>query len=259
MRSVKTVFAAALIASLFATVARADKDETTIFKVKAPYVEIEVGIDNALKAYPRLYDSLVAEGKQFGIDNKKDTVEQWREDKTLFHHPYTFSRSYRLRTTAGKYVSVAIDESFYTGGAHPNSDTDTLLWDRESGSRADFKTLFADTTDNGPAMTSLAKLIRAAVAAEKKRRDIEVGDPDTDEWLKEVKAEFKTFGAPSLAPSTTAGKSSGITFHFSPYAVGPYVEGFFNAFIPAEALAPYLTADAQKLFGGARPKSDEAE
>lgn len=258
MRPGKTIAAATLAASLFAAAALARDSETAIFTTTKPYVEIDVRIEDTLKAYPRLYQSLVAEGKQFGAENKKDTEEQWREDKSLFHNTaYSFTRRYRLRAAAGRYVSVAINESFYTGGAHPNGDTDTLLWDRESGGRVDFRTLFADTTDDGPAMVSLARLVRAAVAAMKRKRGVEVEDPETDEWLKEIKPALKDLGQPSLAPSTTAGQSSGVTFHFSPYAVGPYVEGFYTAFIPAAAIKPYLTPDAQKLFGGERPKSDE--
>jgi hypothetical protein len=78
-------------------------------------------------------------------------------------------------------------------------------------------------------------------------------------WFKDWKPEYSSFGEPSLAPSTVAGKSSGITFHFPPYAVGAYAEGDYTAFVPASALMPLLTPEAQKLFGGERPKSDEDE
>ena len=33
----------------------------------------------------------------------------------------------------------------FTGGAHPNHGTTTMLWDRDKNERADFKTLFKDT------------------------------------------------------------------------------------------------------------------
>ena len=53
------------------------------------------------------------------------------------------------------------------------------------------------------------------------------------------------------------GKSSGLTFHYSPYAVGSYAEGEYVAFVPWETLKPYLTPEGVKIFGGARPKDDE--
>ncbi len=63
----------------------------------------------------------------------------------------------------------------------------------------------------------------------------------------------------TLAPSTEAGKSSGLTFHYPPYAVGPYAEGEYVAFVPWETLKTYLTAEGIRIFGGARPKGDAEE
>jgi hypothetical protein len=60
----------------------------------------------------------------------------------------------------------------------------------------------------------------------------------------------------TLAPSTVAGKSSGLTFHFQPYAVGAYAEGSYVAFVAREALTPYLAPQSAALFGGARPPAD---
>lgn len=59
------------------------------------------------------------------------------------------------------------------------------------------------------------------------------------------------------APSTEAGKSSVLTFHYPPYAVGPYAEDQYVAYVPWETLKPYLTAEGMKIFGGARPHGDD--
>jgi len=254
LRYITIFFAAALLALPFAP-ARAD-DDTAIFTAKTQYVEVDVRIDNRLKAFARLYELLFAEGKKFGVENKEETAAQWREDKSVFRGlAYNFSRVYRLRAAAGKYVSVIVDESQFTGGAHPNHGSATFLWDRETNARADFKTLFRDTSTGSADMQTLSKLILESLAAEKKARGIPF--ELTDMWFKDWKPEFKMFGEPSLAPSTEAGKSSGVTFHFSPYEVGAYVEGDYVAFVPASALMPLLTPEAQRLFGGARPESDK--
>jgi len=254
LRYITIFFAAALLALPFAP-ARAD-DDTAIFTAKTQYVEVDVRIDNRLKAFARLYELLFAEGKKFGVENKEETAAQWREDKSVFRGlAYNFSRVYRLRAAAGKYVSAIVDESQFTGGAHPNHGSATFLWDRETNARADFKTLFRDTSTGSADMQTLSKLILESLAAEKKARDIPFDL--TDMWFKDWKPEFKMFGEPSLAPSTEAGKSSGVTFHFSPYEVGAYVEGDYVAFVPASALMPLLTPEAQRLFGGARPESDK--
>lgn len=229
--------------------------ETAIYAARKPYVEVEVIVADSLKAYPKLYEQLVAEGKKFGEESEHDTAEQWREHKDFFRDmAHMFDRGYRLQAAAGKYVSVEVSESQFTGGAHPNHETDTLLWDRELERRVDFRTLFIDTANNSSPMVALAKIVKDAVIAEKKARDVPVEENDI--WFKEWKPEFEIFGAPGLAPSTVPGKSSGVTFDFSPYAVGPYVEGSYTVFIPAEKIAPYMTAEARALFGGERPKGD---
>jgi hypothetical protein len=249
----RIIFAAALLALPFAPV-RAD-DDTAIFTAKTQYVEVDVRIDNRLKAFPRLYELLFAEGKKFGVESKEETAAQWRDHKSVFRGlAYSFNRVYRLRAAAGKYISVIMDESQFTGGAHPNHGSTTILWDRERKIRTDFKTLFKGTADGSADMQALSKLVLDALAAEKKSRDIPFDMSNM--WFKDWKPEFKMFGEPSLAPSTEAGKSSGVTFHFSPYEVGAYAEGDYVAFVPASALVPLLTPEAQRLFGDARPKED---
>jgi len=253
LRYITIFFAAALLAL---PLARARADDDAIYTAKTQYVEVDVRIDNRLKAFARLYELLFAEGKKFGVENKEETAAQWREDKSVFRGlAYNFSRVYRLRAAAGKYVSVIVDESQFTGGAHPNHGSATFLWDRETNARADFKTLFRDTSTGSADMQTLSKLILESLAAEKKARGIPLDLSDM--WFKDWNADFSNFGEPSLAPSTEKGKSSGITFHYSPYEVGAYVEGDYVAFVPASALMPLLTPEAQRLFGVARPESDK--
>jgi hypothetical protein len=60
----------------------------------------------------------------------------------------------------------------------------------------------------------------------------------------------------TLAPSTEPGKSSGLTFHYSPYAVGAYAEGPYTAFVPWTAFRSYLSQQGTVVFGGTRPESD---
>ena len=252
------VFLAAAFAVLPLAPASAD-DDTAIYTANKEYVEVDVRIDNRLKAYPKLYDELVQEGRKFGADNEEAAAEQWQEDKTAFPAgmPYSYNLNYRLRVAAGNYVSIIIDEAEYTGGAHPNHGSATQLWDRDKDERVDFRTLFKDTRTDSADMQTLSKLILDALAAEKKARDVSFDMNDM--WFKDWKADFENFGQPSLAPSTEPGKSSGVTFHFSPYEAGAYAEGDYVAFVPAAALTPLLTPEAQKLFGGARPESDKEQ
>ena len=104
-------------------------------------------------------------------------------------------------------------------------------------------------------MKAMQKGAIASLKVEKKKRD--ASETATNEWFKGVEPSLLKIGAVTLAPSTEAGKSSGLTFHYPPYAVGPYAEGEYVAFVPWETLKPYLTPEAAHIFGGTRPKADE--
>ena len=160
------------------------------------------------------------------------------------------------RSAIGRYVSVLRTDYLNSNGAHPNHFTDTILWDTQAKKRISIRPFFKETADNGPTMTALAKSIRAALAVAKKSRDSEAKDADIDEQLAAVKPSLTKIGGVALAPSTEAGKSSGLVFYFSPYAVGAYVEGGYTVFVHSSAFAPYLSPEGASLFGGERPKDD---
>jgi hypothetical protein len=155
-----------------------------------------------------------------------------------------------------------------TGGAHPNTGIDTILWDGDTKKRISIRPFFTETADNGATMTAMAKLVKLAVAREKIARgaaEAEDGKPMTPETIAEqdsfindgVKSTLLELGPVTLAPSTQAGKSAGLSFHFSPYAVGPYAEGTYTAFVPWEQFKTYLSPQGSALFGGERPESDK--
>jgi hypothetical protein len=142
-----------------------------------------------------------------------------------------------------------------SGGAHPNSDVDTILWDATLKKRISIRPFFTETADNGPTMKAMLKGVIASLNFEKKKRG--TGDTATAEWYKGLEPRLLKIGAVTLAPSTVTGKSSGLSFHYPPYAVGPYAEGEYVAFVPWEILKPYLTPEGMKIFGGARPEGDD--
>lgn len=157
--------------------------------------------------------------------------------------------------TDGHYVSITRSDYMDTHGAHPNSDVDTVLWDATQKKRISIRPFFTETADNGPTMKAMLSSVIASLNIEKKKRD--ASETATAEWYKSLEAKLLKIGAVTLAPSTISGKSSGLTFHYLPYAVGPYAEGEYVAFVPWEALKPYLTPEGTKIFGGARPKGDD--
>ena len=215
----------------------------------------------------------MAEGKAWVNKANSDTAAEWRDTRKAFRGlQWFYDREYVLRSVIGRYVSVVRSDDWFDGGAHPNHHADTILWDDVAHKRTNIRDLFAETADSGPTMSALAQAAKLAVAAAKLANDINGYDDDApaaknmtpeqeiehDNFIKDgIKPAILEIGPVTLAPSSETGKSSGLTFHYSPYGVGPYVEGPYTVFVPWTAFRQYLSPQGVAIFGGERPKSDE--
>jgi hypothetical protein len=220
-------------------------------------VDASVLLDDKIKADPALSADCLSEGKKWIDKNAADAESSRKQDPVLFRNGgWTFERKYTVRSvTDGRYVSLVRSDYMNTGGAHPNSDVDTILWDTSAKKRISIRPFFTETADNGSTMKAMLKGVIASLNIEKQKRDS--GETATAEWYKGLEPKLLKIGAVTLAPSTETGKSSGLTFHYPPYAVGPYAEGEYVAFVPWETLKPYLTPEGARIFAGARPKGDD--
>ena len=83
-------------------------------------------------------------------------------------------RKYETRSVVdGRYVSIIRGDYEYTGGAHPNSSSNTILWDRSAGKRISIRPFFTETADNGPTLKAMRLGVIASLKAEKKARGAE--------------------------------------------------------------------------------------
>jgi hypothetical protein len=128
------------------------------------------------------------------------------------------------------------------------------LWDKTANKRISIRPFFTETADDCPTLKAMRQGIIDSLKVEKKKRGAEGFDLNLIEG---IEPRLLKVGPVSLAPSIEAGKSSGQTFHYAPYAVGSYAEGGYIAFVPWETLKPYLTPEGIAIFGGARPKGDD--
>lgn len=239
-------------------------------EIKTKSVEVSVKVDPALRKFPGLYEDSLAEGKRWAERNRAEAAKASRDEPEFFRggRRWTFERSYELLSFVGRYISVLRDDGTFTGGAHPNSYENTILWDRDARKRTNIRPFFRETADNGPTMTALARLASVAVAVEKLKRDAINVDIPKEKLTPERLAELDSFiregilpsllkiGPISLARSTEAGKSAGLTFHYSPYGVGAYAEGSYTVFVPWTAFQSFLSQEGSAIFGGTPPKSD---
>ncbi|MBX9648460.1 MAG: DUF3298 and DUF4163 domain-containing protein [Xanthobacteraceae bacterium] len=227
------------------------------FAIKTKSVEASVSLDAKIKANAALAADCLTEGKAWVAGYSHDADIERKQDPQMFRNgAWSADRKYETRSVVdGHYVSIVRSDYTNTGGAHPNSGVNTILWDSTASKRISIRPFFTETADGGATMKAMVKAVLASLTVEKKKRD--AGETATDEWFKIVEPKLLKIGAVTLAPSTVAGKSSGLTFHYPPYAVGPYAEGEYVAFVPWESLKPYLTPEGAKIFGGARPKGDD--
>jgi hypothetical protein len=225
--------------------------------IKNKIVEASVFLDDKIKADATLAADCLAEGQKWIDKNAAEAEASRKQDPVLFRNgAWTFERKYNIRSVVAEhYVSVVRSDYMDTGGAHPNSDVDTILWDTVPKKRISIRPFFTETADNGPTMKAMLKGVIASLNIEKKKRD--AGETATAEWYKSLEPKLLKIGAVTLAPSTVSGKSSGLTFHYPPYAVGPYAEGQYVAFVPWETLKPYLTPEGTTIFGGERLKDHD--
>jgi hypothetical protein len=256
---------------VFASGPDGDKPQISI---ENKFVAISVTVDKELEPFANLFASCLAEGKAWANKTNGDAAAQWRDNrKALRGLKWFYDRDYRLRSVVDGYISLARGDEWFDGGAHPNQHIDTILWDENAKKRVSIRPFFIETADNGPTMNALAQAAKLAVAAAKLAKGINgYGDDDAasaqdmtpaqeiehDSFVKDgIKPAILEIGPVTLAPSTETGKSSGLTFHYSPYGVGPYVEGPYTVFVPWTAFRQYLSPQGAAFFGGERPKSDE--
>lgn len=230
------------------------------FAIKTKYVDASVSLDAAIRSDAPLAENLLAEGKRWMEKNRAEAAKEFKASPEPFRdgRAWTFERSYSQTSKVdARYVSIVRTEYVYTGGAHPNTDIDTILWDAEAKKQISVRPFFNETADNGPTLKALRAAALAAVKAEKKARDID--DAGSIDWYKGIEPTLLKVGAVSLAPSTVADKSAGLDFHYPPYAVGPYAEGSYTVFVPWEAFKAHLSPQGLAIFAGNRPPAPKRE
>lgn len=250
------ILAAVLVASSLAIPAAAAEPKPD-YAFKNKIVDISVTLDPSVKANPALAADSLKEGQAWAAKCRAEAKAGTRETPAAFPpgQPWTYERTYQVRSVvAGRYLSVVRSDYMDTNAAHPNTNVDTILWDDMLKKRISIRPFFTETEDGGPTLRAMLAAVIEAVKAEKKVRGVD--DYSGVDWYKELKPSLLKIGAIALTPSTESGKSAGLTFHYPPYAVGPYAEGGYVAYVPWETLRPLLSPEGVAIFGGARPKGD---
>jgi hypothetical protein len=251
----RQIVTAVAVASLVTLISQAHAAPKPIIATKTKAVEISVSFDDIIRDRPELSANILNEGKRWADREKREADREWKNSPELFRggQRWTLERDYAVTSVVGgRYISILRTDYTFTGGAHPNTTLETVLWDEQTKKRISIRPFFTDLSDNSRAMVEILNAVISSLTAEKKERG--TFDANDNEWFKSLQPSLFKIGAVVLEPSTEVGKSAGLTFHYSPYAVGPYAEGAYAAFVPWRILRPYLSAEGLAIFAGDKPK-----
>ena len=177
--------------------------------------------------------------KQLEEELGRDRVESQaaaKDDKTgrgesgsdFFAH--SFSKEWRLAGNTPRLLSLLGEASSFTGGAHPNSDYDGVMWDRESGRLLSPTELFADGKRALAALST--RYCRKLDAARAEKRG-EALPPSPDDFMT---------SCPPLADQTVVaadtngnGRFDMLQLWLPPSVAGPYAEGSYQVDLEIDA------------------------
>jgi hypothetical protein len=152
---------------------------------------------------------------------KEDKAGHSESGTSFFAH--SFSKEWKLAGNTARLLSILGEVSTFTGGAHPNTDYDGAIWDREAGRLISLGELFA-AGDRAISALS-ARYCKGLDEARAERRG-EVLPPSPD--------DFST-ACPSLADQTVVaadtngnGRFDMLQIWLPPSVAGAYAEGGYQ-------------------------------
>ncbi len=152
----------------------------------------------------------------------------FRKKQGLPFHAYSSSSDYLTAGQSQRLLSLSIEVASFTGGAHGNSGTGALLWDRAARRELGTPELFAEPANRDRLLTQ-SWCDALNIAREEKR-----GEPVGDDGLFD---DCPALDDIALVPTDKDGNGRFETFVLtaSPYVAGPYVEGEYQVELPVTA------------------------
>ena len=159
---------------------------------------------------------------------KDDKASRGEGGTDFFAHSY--SKEWRVAGNTPRLLSVIGEVSTFTGGAHPNSDYDGIIWDRQADREVPLTDLFANAA--GVMKTLSDRYCKGLDAARTEKRG-EALPPSPDDFMT---------ACPPLADQTVVaadtngnGRFDTLQIWLAPSVAGPYAEGGYQVDLKADA------------------------
>ena len=235
-----------------AVVTPADAAAPMAFESKTRWADVSLTLPAAIRPqtdlHARLYAEEVRRLRQFIEGAQGELTEAGAETG---RPKYEKTINFTAAAETAKLLSLKRVDFDYSGGAHPNTLAEGLLWDKALKRRIGLTELFVKGAD----MTVLDQALCSAINTAKRAR---VPDSAT------VTLGGKDFSCPRVVDTAfiltggdTPGQAAGLTFLVGPYQVGPYVEGAYEIALPAAAFRSLLAVAYSSEFGGQLAKTGD--
>ncbi len=236
-----------------AAVTPADAAAPMGFVSNTPWADVRLTLPEAIKAQTDLHARLYAEEvrllRQF-VEGAQGELTEAGADTGRPKYEKTITVTAAAET--GKLFSLKRVDFDYSGGAHPNTLSSGILWDKALKRRLGLSDLFRKNAD----LTALDQALCSAINAAKRTRvpdsaSITLGGQPGSSCPRAIDTPFV------LAPGSMPGRAAGLIFLIGAYQVGPYAEGGYEIVIPATGFRSLLAVAYADDFGGQLAKAGD--
>ena len=215
-----------VVVSADGTAIPADAAAPMGFEQKSEFATVRLTLPTTIKPqtdlHARIYAQEVRQLRQYMEQSEGERSEAGSEGLPAYEKTVTFETAFET----GKLFSLKRVDFDFSGGAHPNTLSTGVMWDKALKREVSPADLFRKAAD----LSVLDQALCSAINPAKRARV-----PDSAG----IVIGGKDFACPLaldtpfiLAAGTTPGKAGGLIFLIRPYQVGPYAEGAYEIAIP---------------------------
>ncbi|HEY4125267.1 MAG TPA: DUF4163 domain-containing protein [Rhizomicrobium sp.] len=240
----KFVTAVASVMVLAGPVWAADYDKTE----KSALYEFHLHVPTVAMSIPPLRDKIIAMYNADAAQAKADAKDD-KESNPSFS-PYSIDTTWRVTFENDFVLSLSAEIYADTGGAHPNSGFQTIVWDKKAAHAVRIDGLFAP----GQTKAALAAIGDAATRAWNKtytQRSGQKPGPDADVATAGIGADTGKLATYALTYAKGQKTANGIVLLYGAGQVWPHVLGDFRLSVPARVFDQYLAPQWKPVFSAA--------
>lgn len=229
------------------------KDLPLTLDFSSDLADIAISFPPEVAFYPALYDELREEAEAEADEVRRTAAEdaQYAEQNGYPVRKHSLEISWTTEFAGDAALSLLKTTFVFEGGAHPNTYYAALNWRPDTGAEFGIADLIADRAG----FEAVSDAARESIMAEKRERmgeGLSDADYSRDQMLDATAPTPGNFEPFTLIPAAgDPDHIGGITLHYSPYELGPYVEGAYHVVLPQAVFADHAAAPFAAMLSGA--------